>query len=193
MRTITETFEVFKLNELSAKSQETAYERWLNNFEYFWADENRSTLDEFCKLFDVRVYDWEYGCNYNYRFDITNEDAEELCGLRLWKFLMNNFWNFLYERKVFSTGNKKRKSKILYEKNSCFLTGYCMDDTILSPVYDFLEKPCELNYRELIDSCLDNFFSACNQDYEYEISRENFETECSENGWEFFSNGKLYN
>lgn len=120
MRTITETFEVFKLNELSAKSQETAYERWLNNFEYFWADENRSTLDDFCKLFDVRVYDWEYGCNYNYRFDITNDDAEELCGLRLWKFLMNNFWNFLYERKVFSTGNKKRKSKILYEKIHAF-------------------------------------------------------------------------
>ena len=64
MRTITRTYDLFQLAELSAVARETAYSEWLHTFEYGWNSENRNTLDAFESVFNIKVNDWSYDtCN----------------------------------------------------------------------------------------------------------------------------------
>lgn len=199
MRTITKTFEVFKLNELSKDIQEQAYNKWLENFDYTWSFDNIGTLEEFSKVFNIKVYNWEYDeHSYSYLYNFKRDEDEQLSGMRLYKFILNNFWSDLFGRRVFHLKNdyfgKTRKSKILYERKSCGLTGYCMDDDIMDPIYEFLKKPSkDFTFRDLIESCLDSFFSACKEDFRYSCSEEKFRLECEENDVEFLENGEVYN
>lgn len=62
MRTITKTYDIFPLAELSATARETAYTEWLRTFEYSWSCDNRNTLDAFESIFNIKVTDWGYPC-----------------------------------------------------------------------------------------------------------------------------------
>lgn len=64
MRTITKTYNIFLLAELSTAARETAYSEWLSTFEYPWSSDNRNTLDAFERIFNIKVTDWSYDtCN----------------------------------------------------------------------------------------------------------------------------------
>ena len=58
MRTITRTYDLFQLAELSAAARDTAYNEWLRTFEYGWDSDNRNTLEAFESVFKVKVNDW---------------------------------------------------------------------------------------------------------------------------------------
>ena len=55
MRTITRTYDLFQLAELSAAARDTAYNEWLRTFEYGWESDNRNTLEAFESVFKVKV------------------------------------------------------------------------------------------------------------------------------------------
>lgn len=91
MRTITRTYDLFRLAELSAAARDTAYNEWLRTFEYGWDSDNRNTLEAFESVFKVKVNDWSYDtCRYSYRFTSRySGEEEELSGIRLLKYIVN--------------------------------------------------------------------------------------------------------
>ena len=67
-----------------------------------------------------------------------------------------------------------------------------MDNAILGPVYDFLKKPTNLNFKDLMEECLESWVSACSKHYEAYMSEENFSELFEINNWEFTESGKWY-
>ena len=180
MRTIQIEYNLFQVQELSQKVQRTAHQNWLVNKEYFHSEENRTTLLEFEKLFEISVRDWFYdSCDYNYRFETNlSRDIEELKGLRLATYITNNYW-----------------CKLDTDTDTdCALTGYCADYSILKPIYDFLETPNQkITYLKLIDTCLDAFFRFCKDDVVYSDSEEYFNENSIANDLEYLESGELFN
>ena len=197
MKTVTRNYEVYEVNELSNEARQRAYNNWLSNScDYPYWDEDSDTLDEFTRLFNLRVKKYECSAyDYTYSLESLNdEEIDELSGLRLYKYLVNNFWCYLfkhkrYYHKDYFVNRKKRLSNIFYT-NCCVLTGVCSDEAILEPIYDFLKKPNEgTNFLSLMYECLESFFKYCREcikDYE---SEENFIEICKENDYTFLSNG----
>jgi hypothetical protein len=198
MRTETRTYNVYKVDELSFTAKENAYNRWLAGYEYPWQSENMATLKAFEGIFNIRVYDWRYdGCTCYYRFTSNySEEEEELCGVRLLKFIVNNYWHSLFKPKTYWHGkdfNKQRRSRISVTED-CVLTGYCADMDILKPIYDFLKAPDKhTNLHDLMDECIGSFFRFCSRDVEDCTDEEAFEHDCEANGYEFLSDGTLFN
>ena len=198
MRTITRTYDLFQLAELSAVARETAYSEWLHTFEYGWNSENRNTLDAFESVFNIKVNDWSYDtCRYSYRFTSHySGEEEQLNGIRLLKYIVNNYWHILFKPKTYYLKGdyKKRRKSRVFTDNCCVLTGYCADEDILRPIYDFLKAPdTRTTLYDLMDKCLDSFFKSCRDDMEYQCSEESFEESCAANDYEFLENGKMYN
>lgn len=133
--------------------------------------------------------------SYWYRFTSPySEEEDNLKGVRLLKYLVNNYWNDLYIPKTIWGHNykTKRKSRV-FVTNDCVLTGYYMDYEILQPIYDFLKAPDNTTLYELMNKCLNGFFKACRDDMEYQLSEEAFAESCEANNYEFLSDGTLFN
>lgn len=196
MRTETRTYKVFTLSELSDTAQQKAYSDWLNSFDYFWADENAATLKCFGQLFDIEVKNWSYDCcTYGYRFisHFTGE-VEDMQGERLVAYLMNNYWHSLFKRTTYFSKDytHKRTSRIFYNTD-CVLTGFCADNAILQPIYEFLRTPDNSTFYDLLDKCLDTFFRYCRDDVQYCQSEESFREDSAANDWEYLESGVLFN
>jgi hypothetical protein len=189
-----EQVEVYKLAELLPESQEKAHGDYLNSGDsYFWNDENVETLKAFEKEFPVKVGDWEYG-NRNYiNFHLTcDSDIKNLAGNRLYKFIVNTYWNVIYSRKVYYHKDKKRISRIFWQSD-CNLTGYHLDNYILQPLIDYLKRPEKNETLEnLMNDCLHEWIFACRKDYEFSQSFENFKETSEANNWEYTEDGKMY-
>jgi hypothetical protein len=199
MRTITTTTDVYTFAELSEESKEKAIENYRNKgYEPDWQSENIDTLNKFAEIFPVKIKNWEYG---SYRgdgvsFEFTaDSDIEELTGQRLATYLWNNYKSYLYKGKYYSIHKNgkyySRHSKIQLE-HSCVLTGYCMDDDILQPIYDFMSKPDKrTDFKELMADCFHAWIKACNEDIEYQNSDEHIKEELEINNYEFTENGEI--
>jgi hypothetical protein len=195
MRRISITCDLYPIGELPAEQQDRAYNDWLHSGpDYPCEYDNRETLDAFCKLFDVDCRRWEYGNNsYSYRFGMNvDERIEELRGLRLAKYIVNNHGHALFRSKIYWKNAIKRTSRIQVD-TCCVLTGYCMDHDILAPVYAFLARPDPgVTFNRLVDRCLDQYFRACCDDREYYYSPESFKIICEGNDWEFRADGRRF-
>lgn len=210
MKTITQTIELYKLEELSDKARSKALDRWSELDDYFWYDENESTLKAFVELFDfINVISWEYGgCYRGYvNFDINTpyqyeEYLDDLAGVKLYKFLQDYMDNF----KVYKTytlrgenpysAKKKRVSKINWRyENNCQLTGYYLDCEIMQPIFDYLAdfpKNQHVTLKELIEDCFSHWVVACESDLESHFSMEYFEEYSKENNLYYHEDGTLY-
>ena len=185
---------IYELSELSDKAKENAYSNWLQYADYCWAGSNEATLVAFCNIFPIEVTKWSYD-SYNGDFSMLmtcDSDISELSGVRLMKYIWNNYKTELFKGKCYSLWSKTEKrykhSKILLD-NCCVLTGYCIDDDILAPVYKFLNKPDKSTFEDLMNECLNNWLHACIKDCEYNYSYENFEKYCEVNNLAFDVNG----
>lgn len=196
------TMKVYSVEELSERALSRAYDNWCMNSDYPWGEENRKTLLEFERIFPIEVTDWQYGGGYKYvRFNMTCEDeVAELEGVRLAKFVWNNYRTDLYKGKYYSKGkfiNGKyqyvsRHSKIILEKD-CPLTGYYLDYDILKPIWDFLDSPRpNITFRDLMKECLEEWLEACENDYNDYYSKETFIEVAKANEWEFYEDGSKF-
>ena len=207
MKTI--EIQIYKFDELSEDAKQRAIEKFRNteDFSYLY-EEAYETVKKFHSIFqtsegrdswlDVRV---------NYDDDILN-----LTGQRLATYLWNNYKNDIYEGKYYGKlvytdkwGEKlpiskehpigarhvKRYSKV-FLSNCCVLTGVCYDDSILRPIYDFIEKPNQYNIEDLINFCFDEL----KNDIESEIDSRNEDEYIIEtievNEYDFTEDGELY-
>ncbi|MEO7047752.1 MAG: hypothetical protein ABI091_20810 [Ferruginibacter sp.] len=214
MRTI--RTKVYKFNELSENAKDNAIERWRNSDnEMFWSNENRDSMKAFADMLPITVKDWSYGGRGEgvyFTFD-ERDEIEELTGQRLATYLWNNYKNEIYSKKYLGDLNVKHcvyhnriktkdykngnfgnayYSAISIEKYNCPFTGYCMDNEILAPMYEFMDKPNNrTNFKELIEECFDAWIKACNNDIDYQNSDEYIIEQIEANEYEFTQDGKM--
>lgn len=183
---------VYDFEELPEAVQQNVISEWRNDDEYFWNSENEESLNAFCKIFDISIRNYEYGC-HNYINASFNLDSEimELSGLKLHKYLVNNYWRNIYKPKYYYRNGIKRLSKIQLQ-NDCILTGYYMDSELMAPLYDFIKKPNNIDFETLLNDCLNNWLSACRNDYDYWNSEESIREDILSNDYQFLINGEIY-
>lgn len=200
---------VYEVNELSQQAQEKAYGEWLQSYgsDYGWTTENEATLKAFQAIFPVYVTYFQYDEYRGYvRFTFAeDENIENLCGIRLATYIYNNYYDRITKGRYYSLwskteknehGNAKlkcRHSKVLFEKYDCALTGYYIDNAILSPLFDFLKNPNPYTtFRELMEICFQSWAKFCSEDYSHAISFECFLDEASNNGYEYYEDGSRF-
>jgi hypothetical protein len=197
------SIQVFKASELSEGALCEAHHNWLGRSDYHWNEENRDTLREFEKIFPININNWEYDEHHSsvsWDFDYDAEELSEMSGLRLLKYIWNNYSHLLFKGRYYSTKGewvdgkftyKKRHSKVILS-TELVLTGYYMDIEILRPVYDFLDKPDEkTTFHDLMGECLASWGKACTEDFKHCTSREYFIEESDNNEWEYDKNGRI--
>lgn len=174
---------VYTFDELSEQAKDNAYHEWLHEGHYDGTD-NKKTLKAFEKVFPVTVTDWEYGYHNYIRFTVdADNDIENLSGIKLFKYLYNNYEHILFKGRYYSTPGKYINGKYTYKHRyskvikdtCCVLTGYFIDNEILKPIYDFLKNPSKhVTFSGLMRDCLQSWVIACNNDYEASTSMEFF-------------------
>ena len=197
MKTITTNLYLF--HELNEKAQRKAWEKSSFDFSEDFADEYRTTLKVFEKIFNVNVFHYDVGSmilNPSFDFDLTGE-APSGDPIRLARFLWNNCADYILKGKYYSTRGKNkhyfRHSKVLTSFYNCPLTGVCTDYDILQPVIDCLHYKRFFNsYEELMHECLRNFFRAWDAEIGHCNSWEYFADAADANGWYFTEDGELY-
>lgn len=207
MRTI--RIKLYKFNELSESAKEKAINDWRdkNNYDSSF-EEIEGSVKAVIKLFNLKTgRTWE-----DIRTSHIDDCILELKGVRLYKYLVNNYYSDLFKPKYIKSLDGIRKGKqFVFEvnknykgefytmilsknfvSNSCTLTGVCFDMDILQPVYDFLEKPdANTTFEDLIRD-IEGAISKCYRDTEEWINSDEYITETIEaNDYEFTQDGKL--
>ena len=168
----------YTFDELSPEVQEKVISSWRNDDQYPWDSENVDTLKRFADIFPVEIKNYEYRFNnshINWKLSEVNPPVAAFTGLRLRTWLLNNYYNTLYQGKRYYASNytKKRVSKVIIEQADCPLTGYCMDYDILQPIWDFVKNPNTYQtLGDILQDCLNSWLSACQKDYKYWNSSE---------------------
>jgi hypothetical protein len=200
MKTITKTIKLYEFKELSEKAQEKViYDTECNDL--FFDDELKNVLENFEEVFNIKVTEWNIDNNY-FRYQSNNyyEEVENLNGIRLLKYLINNFYNDLFKGKYYSKSYYKNNKFILKSRNSkiikdncCTLTGVYYDNDILKPIYDFIKNPNEnISFSYLIEKCLYSWIESYKNNYENYYSKENIKELSEINNWYYLEDGKFY-
>jgi hypothetical protein len=209
----------YELSELSYTAQETAFNEFLNSYQYdYEVEEIRETLNAFCNIFSInwKNFDFTHYCSVDYVINL-DENILNLKGKRLISYIWNNYNSDLYKGKYLKSNSfeaipaikhkyqhfkqSKRKEKVFYWctyrsninlENDAVLTGNYLDFNILEPIYQILkEYDPNITFEELMDNCLNSFIKQCNKDYEYFYSFDNF-VEISEiNEYRYNEQGKF--
>lgn len=163
--------------------------------------EFRATLEAFEKTFDCKVFRWYVDENsYNYRFSHSREGSFK-CWLRFARWVWNNYGEAIqrgkyYGKMVYRDGERPRhvaRHSNATVEYTCNLTGFFADLDITAPIWDCIHyKEAFFDYDQLIDSCLDKFFSTWRDQMEYETSIEYFEELAEANDWEFTEYGEMW-
>jgi len=210
MRTIEQT--VYNFDELSDEARETAINNFRdNNQEFFWANEINDTLDKFCDIFSINYKQIDY--ENPYRNDYTiNLDGNilELSGLRLSKYIWNNFKTDLFKRKYLKCFDEHKKHKNIVNEtskntsnkysfyysrisfdNCCVLTGVWYDDDILKPIYEFLDKPKNIDFETLLNDCIHSLCHSVQSEIKYQNTDEYIIEQIEANQYEFDECGDM--
>lgn len=198
------TVKLYQLEELNEDVQKKVIENWRND-DYFDATDEERTLEVFKNITGIRVrYEYDsYNGWINFTSDI-DDDIIELSGIRLMKYVVNNFFDDIHKGKYFSTSRiennkyvvKSRHSRIIFSRD-CPLTGVCFDIDILEPMYDVLDGKhvdnVNFTFNDMIEECLENWLKSAIAQYEYWLSEECIREEIEANGYYFTENGKRMN
>lgn len=219
MRTI--RTKIYKFEELNEDAKSNAIRHYQNNilsFDFIYSDAEK-TVDAFCNAFNVKSGSRSWlDCNTSN----IDDDILNLNGLRLRKYILNNFGDTLFKRKYLKHGelaatkksyhrmkkqieitnncpNKGKVSVSYYsniqkESKNCNLTGMCYDDDMLKPIYDFLELRNfdTTNFEDLLNSCFDAMRKTLKDEEEYMYTDEYISEEIISNDYEFTENGNIF-
>lgn len=208
MKTVETT--IYNFSELSETAQQNAinYFRHHSDNSFEFAD----IINSVKKLIDI--FDLKTGREYtDIRYSHIEDNILELSGVRLYKYILNNYGSYLFKPKyikiIHKAVNYKQfickqhkdcKGEIYtqlyskYIKTDCgVLTGVCYDDDILKPIYDFLKNPCKHTTFEDLIQDIENAISKTFQDTEEWLNSDEYITDMIEaNEYEFTEDGKLY-
>lgn len=198
MRTIQTN--IYSFYELSKEAQERAFNEWLSYAEYPYFDDFNETVKEFESLFNgyIRIKEVNYTYGRGYFRSNFDEDVENLSGVRLAKYLWNNYGDSLYKGKYYASNYnpnrelKTRRSKVIFQCE-CPLTGCYTDCLILDELIKFMHRPEPgITLIDLLERCLDTFASKASDNIESWYCMDVFNDECEVNDWEFLENGDRY-
>jgi hypothetical protein len=217
MKTI--RIKIYKFDELNENAKQNAIENYRNNnldFDFIYYDAEK-TVEAFCEAFKVNTgNDSWLDCNTNN----IDEDILNLTGLRLRKYILNNFGETLYKRKFYNSigdnkiilhpcikvnkydmnkGARVSSSNFYYSRiqkvaQNCNLTGMCYDDNMMQPIYDFLELRSfeSTNFDDLLNACFDAIRKTLKDEEEYMYTDEYISEEILANDFEFTQDGKQF-
>jgi hypothetical protein len=211
---------VYRFNELKKPAKENAIDWYRHDRnEYFFDSDNTKVIETFESIISkiVDIKEWSYGSfgyNDRVRFEFKDDTIENLTGLRLMKYLLNNFYTDFYSRiyiKLLSSKKYIQHKKIVSkpindngefynsyklfqrESENCPLTGYCLDNALLQPIWDFIKQPKQITFKELLEQCFDAWIKACNNDIEYCNTDEFITEEIENNDYWWTNNGEIFN
>ena len=121
MKTITVKTDTYKFNELSETGKEKAIQCFLqdDDDDYLWGDDNIETLKAFEYIFNVTHTDYSYGgytsCYINFSINYDNEILN-LKGLRLLRYIHNNYYKYLFKEKYIGNIKGREKFTPMYSK-----------------------------------------------------------------------------
>jgi len=211
MRTI--RTKIYKFNELTEKAKQTAINKFRNDgidTDYIY-DEAYNTVKEFHELFGTKEDSRSWLDVHTGHID---DNIMNLKGLRLRTYVINNFGSKLYKGKYFSLWSKTEKSykhykdgypvlksrysKVIFD-NCCTLTGVCYDQSILQPVYDFIENyKLKADYYSYMDfeTLINDCFAELSKDIDNEVEAINSDMAIAENieanEYEFTIDGRCF-
>lgn len=184
---------VFSFSELSDTAKEVALNKLRNLDNYGNYDEITASWDKF-----IEVLPNDYTDYY--------DEIMDLSGVRLLKYLWNNYKNVLYKGRYYSvkgkvkphkriktSGNFQAYHSAIQLDNCCTLTGVCYDMDILDPIYNFMAKPDNTSFKTLINRCKRAYEKAIEDEEEYSQSDEYLEEMAEANDYTFFESGKICN
>lgn len=155
----TETITIYSYSELSEEAKATAYKAW--EPDYAFEADNRRTLEAFCTAFGIEVTEYIYDAYHYVFYWDADPEIKEIRKPELDGYI--------------------RHCLSLFEP-----TGFYLDDAILGPA----KQPTEGKvFGNVIEECLEAFFSACCEDVRYTQSQEYFADFAENNELEFYENG----
>lgn len=218
----TKAYKFSELSEAAQRKALDSFSTDEYNWSGEWRDTLKTFSDTFhivVKDWEVSPYRHSY-IDFRMREGVyyRGKYLEELEGIDLYKFIQLNFMDTLYPRKYRGSITreayekydlsfpgprpfyqvKKDKYVSLYSKYlrhtgaECSLTGYCADNDILDPIYNYLKNFNKATtYEELIQECLDSFISAWERDMEWQDSDEYKRETIEANEYEFTEEGRM--
>ena len=203
MRTI--TTKIYEFSELQEAAKERARE-WYRNSDIplSFQEENAASVEAIANAMNcIAEYNSYDGISYDVTFT-SNDDIEDISGIRAWKYVWNNFIEPNLEGKYYSLpfysvpvskehpagiDNKSRHSKIIMHF-SCPFTGYYMDDALIN-TWNEHKKDFAGNYTvaDFIDDVAANCSKYWTTDNEYQFSDESVDEMLAVNGYEFTEEG----
>jgi hypothetical protein len=219
----TQEITIFTFEELTPEAQERAIDKYRDSkYDNFCSQEYEDTLKKFINIFPVKVGNWQVDpWNYSYcDMESTAEDQiNDLTGLRLFKYLVNNFGGTLYKRKYLGhlktqdqphaahrmVKNREIKHGPYKDKfyasvysncqteQCCNLTGVYSDESILQPLYEFLQAPNKnTTFADLMEECGNAWAKSFAKEIEHENSDEYIKDHLIANDYEYTEEGDLY-
>ena len=216
---ITTNIKLYTFDELPEDAQKVVIERERDNIGYTsaqsYAEDWEASLKKFEELIGITVrYSVEYdGSGSDYSFDFNeavyyNSECtiwdDEVKGRLLARFLDKIYYDIRSRKFIHSgmrenvlrcDGKKTKHSRIMWVENNCPLTGCIYDCPLLEPIYEWQKKwDMDISLHDLIDKCLDKFFTEWESDMEHCYDDE-FVAEIisvNSNGDLYYENGTLY-
>jgi len=201
----------YKFNELSDKAKNKAINSFRDrqyDYQHYY-DEITSSVKALVELFNLKT-----GRQYSdLKTSHIDDNITELKGLRLYKYLMSNYYNDLFTPKYLKSIDRELKCRQfickvnkdykgekytmlysrLFRSDCCVLTGVCYDNDILQPVYDFLKKPDKhTTFEDLIQDIAHAISKAYASTEEWISSDDFIRDEIEANDYDFTEEGKLY-
>jgi hypothetical protein len=191
----TKKVKIYKLHELSDEARQKAIDDFRYEEQYPWNDYNKGVIDAFIEMISIikvdKAYYGDRDHGVEWEFYYGTEHIGDLSGIRLLKYLWNNFSSTLYSGKYYSKGKISRHSKVILEEN--ILTGYYIGANILKPIFDFMNKPNEsIDFSDLINDCFHEWVKACEANLDYYFSDENIANTIELNEIKFTKDGRVF-
>ncbi len=208
MKTI--EIKLYQFSELSDEAKETAMRNFDNsNDAYYDYEEINGSIKAMAELFGLK-----FGREYSdLRTGHIADNILNLSGARLYTYLINNYYSDLFKPKYIKIIDrhvfwkpficKRANGKVTPEytqifsksfvDNDCVLTGVCFDNDVLQPVYDFIKRPTNDTFEELINDISNAISALYRRTEDYYNSREYIiETFEANDQWEFTEDGNIY-
>ena len=139
----------------------------------FGLSDSIESLKGFCNHYDLEL---DYSISIvpdrseHIYISFKNDDVNELRGVRLYKYLVNNY----------------------SLDEDCPFTGFVHDEVLLDDIREFMKKPYDISFQDLIENCTHKLLKAIHDEGEYIYSDEGLKEMCEANEYEFNEDGSIY-
>lgn len=173
MRTI--KVKIYGFDELSDKAKEVAKQQYAELDGYVHSDEAMKSIKALAEHFGGKVksyeIDWFGGTYSSMDFDMPEGSTWEI------------------EPLLKKLGSYSKET--LKGDGDCVLTGYCMDEAAIDG-FRIAWHAGERDLNRLMQAAFRTWLTECQADCEAFYENEYFAEHCEANGYEFYSNGKMY-